>query len=252
MPVNWDGFIWLLVLLGPVLLFQRKLHRELQSVFLLLTRNREISLLIFSFIFLPGVLLHELSHFLMARLLQVRTGRFSLIPQTLEDGRLQLGYVETARTDMVRDALIGAAPLLAGGLFVTFAGLSRLQLDLLWQEAVASSGRGLWAGLQLVHQQPDFWLWFYLTFAVSSTMLPSASDRKAWKPLTLILGLLFAFSLAAGAGPWLVQTVMPYFNQGLRVIALIFGISLAVHLVFLIPVWGLRLWISRLTRLEVV
>ena len=73
---------------------------------------------IFSFIFLPGVFLHELSHFIMAKLLGVRTGRFSLLPQSLPDGRLQLGYVETTRSDIVRDSLIGAAPLIVMALWI--------------------------------------------------------------------------------------------------------------------------------------
>ena len=51
---------------------------------------------IFSILFLPGVFLHEFSHFVMAKILRVRTGKFSIFPQSLPDGRLQLGYVETA------------------------------------------------------------------------------------------------------------------------------------------------------------
>jgi len=252
MPVNWDGFFWLLALLGPMLLLQRKLHREIQAIFLLLTGNLKIALLLFSFIFLPGVLLHELSHFIMAKLLQVRTGKFSLSPQNLEDGRLQLGYVETARTDLVRDALIGIAPLVAGGLFVIFAGLTRLNLDQLWQDVVVQSNLDFGSALRLATGRPDFWLWFYLIFTVSSTMLPSASDRRAWKPLALIFLLLAGFSLAAGAGPWLVANVLPLLNRGLRVLALVFGISLATHLTLLFPVWGVRLGISRLLHKTVL
>ncbi len=48
----------------------------------------------------------------MAKLLGVRTGKFSLIPQPLPDGHLQLGYVEAAHSDILRDSLVGAAPLI--------------------------------------------------------------------------------------------------------------------------------------------
>ena len=68
----------------------------------------------------------------MAQVLGVRTGRFSIIPRKLEGGRIRLGYVETAQTDFFRDALIGVAPLVTGGLFVAFAGVYRLGLDTIW------------------------------------------------------------------------------------------------------------------------
>ena len=69
---SWDGLIWLLALLAPALFLQRRLHFELQAIFLLITRHENAAIGMFSLLFLPGVLLHELSHFLMARLLGVR------------------------------------------------------------------------------------------------------------------------------------------------------------------------------------
>ena len=128
-----DGLWRLLLLLGPLLLLQRALQREIQTILLLLTRRPEISLAIFSILFFPGVFLHEASHWLMARLLGVRTGRFSLIPQPLGNGRVRLGFVETASPDIVRDALIGVAPLISGGVFVSYTGLERLNLVDFWQ-----------------------------------------------------------------------------------------------------------------------
>src|SRR5512139_1205122 len=103
---NVDGLMWLLLILGPLLFVQRRLHRETQAVLLLITRHKEISLALFSLLFFPGVLLHELSHYVTARIFGVRTGRFSLLPTPLPDGRLRLGFVETASVDFIRDAII--------------------------------------------------------------------------------------------------------------------------------------------------
>ena len=72
------GFFWFVFMLVPLILLQRLLHREIQAVFLLLTRDARLTMGIFSFIFLPGVFLHETSHFLMAKVLRVPTGRFSI------------------------------------------------------------------------------------------------------------------------------------------------------------------------------
>ena len=47
----------------PLILLQRLLHREIQAVFLIMTRDVRLTMGIFSMLFLPGVFLHELSHF---------------------------------------------------------------------------------------------------------------------------------------------------------------------------------------------
>src|SRR5512140_2833127 len=113
MLTSFDGFFWLLASLAILLILQRSLHREIQAILLLITRNPNITIGVFSLLFLPGVFLHELSHFILAKLLGVRTGKFSLLPQVLPDGRVQLGYVEAASADIVRDSLVGVAALLS-------------------------------------------------------------------------------------------------------------------------------------------
>ncbi|MEW5868641.1 MAG: hypothetical protein AB1894_05145 [Chloroflexota bacterium] len=251
MPANLDGLIWLLLLLGPLLILQRNLHREIQAVLLLLTRRSDISLALFSLLFFPGVLLHEGSHYLAARLMGVRTGRFSLLPQPLGNGRLQLGFVETAATDWGRDALIGVAPLLTGGAFVAYAGVTRLGLVAAW-DLVATTGLPAWRqALASIYNRPDFWLWFYLTVAVSSTMMPSESDRRSWLPLGLAAGLLVAVSIVAGAGPWLLANLAPWLNRGLQAVAVVFGIGVLIHLLLLPPFWLWHRLLSHLFGMDV-
>jgi hypothetical protein len=252
MPLRYDGLLWLLLLLGPLFFLQRSLQREMQAIFLFLTRRVDVSLALFSLLFLPGVVLHEGSHWLMARLLGVRTGRFSVVPRTLGNGRLQLGYVETAAVDPLRDALIGAAPLLLGGAFVAYAGLKQLGLLTLWESAVLAGPNAVLDALPALFNRPDFWLWFYLVFAVSGTMLPSPSDRRAWLPVALLAGLLVGVSVLAGAGPWLMQNLAGPFNQALRAAAVVFGICVFIHLVLLPPLWLARKLLGRLTGLQVV
>ena len=250
--LHFDGFLLCVLLLLPLLLLQRWLHREIQSIFLLITRRVEISYVMFSVLFLPGVFLHEMSHYVLARLLGVRTGRFSLLPRPLENGRLQLGYVETSSTDLIRDALIGAAPLLTGGAFVIYAGFYHLKLQLLWNSLVGGEMAGFLEGFTRVVKEPDFWVWFYLTFAVSSTMLPSASDRRAWRPLALICLFLIGLILLAGAGAWFMAHLAPLVNEAMRTAAMVFGISAAVHLALGLPAWGIRKGLSKILGLKVV
>ncbi len=188
----------------------------------------------------------------MARLLRVRTGRFSLLPQVMPDGTLRLGYVETARADVLRDALIGTAPLVTGGAAVTLIGIYLLQLVPLFADLSAGQWDLLWSGLRSLPERPDFWLWFYLAFAISSTMLPSVSDRRAWLPISISLIALTGLALIAGAGPWMLDHLAPGMNALVQSLVMIFGISLAVHLVLGLPVGLAAALVSRLTGLRVV
>jgi hypothetical protein len=249
---QFNGLIWLLILLGPFFILQRRLHIEIQATFLLLTHRVDISLVLFSILFLPGVLLHEVSHYLTARMLGVRTGGISLFPHPLDDGRLQMGYVETAKTDILRDALIGLAPLLAGGIFVAYVGLIRLGLVALWERITTGATSDWYEGVAYLVARPDFWIWFYLLFVVSSTMMPSRSDRRAWLPVLLIWAVILALSLLAGAGPWIFENLAPYVYQALGAVAIVLGISLAVHLVLVVPFYLLRKVLERLTGYRVV
>ena len=242
-----NALLRLLASFFPYLFIQRMLHQELQRLFLVVTRRPAFALGLFSVLFFPGVLLHEASHYLMAKVLWVRTRRLSLIPEVHPDGKMRMGYVEVAKVDIVRNSLVGIAPLLTGGSLIAY--LSSHQLDL--QPLIAFVDLGEWMSFYDyiidLPNLPDFWLWFYVALAISSTMLPSPSDRRAWLPLLLVLVGLAALAAVAGAGPWMTENIAPWFSQVLNTLALVFGFSLITHLVLLLPVGVLRVLLYRLT-----
>ena len=251
MLTSFAGIFWFILMLLPLVFLQRLLHREIQAVFLILTRNSQLTIGLFSVIFFPGIALHELSHFLMAKLLQVRTGHFSLIPRTLPNGRLQMGYFETEQTDVFRDSLIGLAPLIAGSLFVAYVGISQMQLHKLWDVLRNGQLDLFFMGLGLLPTVRDFYLWFYLAFAVSSTMLPSESDRHAWLPLGIWVTALFSLAIFAGAGTWMLTNLAPLLNDFLTVVALLFGLSLILHIALLLPTFIAHRIVSKVTGVDV-
>jgi len=251
MLTQFAGWLWFLFMLVPLILLQRFLHREIQAVILILTRNPTMTMSLFSFIFLPGVFLHEFSHYLMAKILRVPTGRFTLLPQSLPDGRLQLGSVETAKSDMVRDSLIGAAPLITGTLFVAYIAIYHLQMRVLWELFRNGQLDLFWMGVRALPQVKDFYLWFYLAFAVSSTMMPSESDRHAWQELAISVGVLFTIALLVGAGPWMLSNIAPRVSNFLSSVAVIFGLSAFVHVLLILPTALIHKLLARATGVDV-
>jgi hypothetical protein len=243
---------WFVLMLVPLIYLQRLLHREIQAVFLILSRDARVTMTVFQLIFFPGVFLHEASHFLMAKILQVPTGRFSVLPRPLPDGRLQLGYVETARSDIVRDSLIGAAPLITGTICVAYIAFYQLEMRVLLAVLQHGQLNLFWMGVRTLPTVEDFYLWFYLAFAVSSTMMPSESDRHAWLELIIAVGVLFSLVLLVGAGPWMWNTIAPLVSNFLSSVAVIFGLSALIHVILVLPTALFHKLLARVTGVDVV
>lgn len=249
---QYSGLFYFTLSLLFFLIVQHWLHRELQALFLLISRHTDLGIGLFSLLLFPGVLLHELSHFCMAKILRVPTGKISLLPKILPDGKLRMGFVETAHSDPIRELFIGTAPFLSGAAIISWIGISRLQLFPLAEFAFARNWSAVLDGLTQINQVADLWVWFYLCFAISSTMLPSESDRQGWRPVALVLFFAGGLAFLAGAGPWIQTNLMPIFNQGLYFLSLIFTLSLVIHLVLAIPVALLTALVSRMTGLKVI
>jgi hypothetical protein len=224
----------------PFFFFQATLHREIKLFFLLILRKDSAADLAFYIIFFPGILMHESSHWLMARLMRVPTGRFSLIPRTLPNGKLRLGYVETRKSDWFRDSLIGAAPLLSGCLITIWLA------NYLWNPMVMASVflngdfQTLWQVIIKASNGAAFWVCFYLVFVISSIMLPSESDRKSWLPVLLIFIGLILILLTLGVGNWMQSNLIPILNPVVLSLTVVFAVSLTLHIILLIPIWLIR------------
>ncbi len=197
----------------PFFFVQIKLHQEVMMISLLIMRRESSANILFFIFFLPGIVLHEGSHWLAAKLLRVPVGDISVKPKMLRDGRIRLGYVETAQTDWVRDTLIGAAPIIFGMFLIAWIAAGKMNIIPAWEAFTTFNLKELGDSLKSIFQTPDFWIWFYLVFSISSMMLPSPSDRHAWLPLTLVVLVIFILLIAAGAGTWMQTYLLPVVNS---------------------------------------
>ena len=104
----------LIVIVFLIFLLARKNHNLLYLLLYLWTNNKQFAVNFLSFIFLPGTLIHEVSHWIIATVLRVPTGELSIFPKVKDNGEIQAGKLEIAQTDPFRHALIGLAPMLVG------------------------------------------------------------------------------------------------------------------------------------------
>jgi hypothetical protein len=238
--------LWLLASAVLLLLVQRLVQHTVQQLLFLLTGRVEWALFLYAVLLLPGVLLHEGSHWLAAKMLRIRTGRVSLWPRLQSDRILRLGYVETERVDFLRSSLVGVAPLIAGILALLLLGQRVMQLDVLGLAVLSGEfdvARALAAQTLGV---PLAALWIYLVFAVSNSMFPSASDRRSWPWVGLVLSLLVVLMLITGVGEWVVHAAGAPAARIAQTISLAFTMTIAVDAALLPGLALLRFALARL------
>lgn len=243
----WLSLFWLLLTLLPLLAFERWLRQHLFGLGLILSGSLQVAEFIYFLVLLPGVVIHELSHWLAAWLLGVPTGHVSVWPARQRDGSLRLGYVETGNAGPLREALIGVAPLFSGALLVLLIGERALGVANLGMALVAGDLASVLRGLAGALQAPDVWLWLYLIFALANAMLPSPSDRRAW-PLAVLAGSGAAGALAlAGLAAGLAELVA----AALRSLAAAFTFAIAADGVVVVVVWLAEAVLGRLPPRQV-
>lgn len=242
----WLGAAWL-----ALLALERFVNRHLQGLFLLVLRDPNAALAAYALVMLPGVFIHETSHWMVGSLLGARPRKFSVWPQRQKNGTVRLGYVEMRRTDFIREALIGAAPLVFGSLIIGAVGAYALDIGPLGAALAAGDvGRAL-ARLEAMTQANDFWLWVYVLFALGNTMLPSASDRQAWLPLGVAVMALAGVLAYLGLSALLWDALTGPALALARGLAASFTLAAAVNALAAPVLWGVEKLTSKALGYEI-
>jgi hypothetical protein len=65
------------------------------------------------------------------------------------------------------------------------------------------------------------------------------------------VGVLFLIALLIGAGPWMLHNIAPVISNFLSSVAVIFGLSSAVHIVLVLPAALLHRLLTRITGVDI-
>ena len=211
--------------------------RHVQGVGLLAIGHSEGSMVLAWLIFLPGVALHEASHWLTARILGLRPSKLRIWPE--RRGKVvRMGYVDFRAGGTVRESLVGLAPLLSGGTVLLWIAAQVFGLDgqMNWSSAVEAMRQGL--------GHADIWLYSYLIFAISNGMMPSASDRQAWGSLLLYIVIVTGGLYALDLVPSLSPETMALFLRQAQLLTYALGLAVTVDLAVALGVGGLEWGLS--------
>lgn len=247
--------LWAAVSLICLLFMQRWIHAHLHGVSLLLTGRPEWAIILYAVILFPGVLLHEISHWLTARVLGVRTGGISLTPRRLPDGSLQLGYVEYYKgpgVGAIRESLIGGAPLITGTAAILLIGHRVFSVTSLGNAISNGDINVLADAMAQVLSIPNVFVWIYLLFAISNAMLPSKSDRHAWPAFLLIMVAVTILIAVIGQGMSLLDNLYGPVSVLFGYLGTAFSIAIAVDILCIVVIALLEWSFGRLRGASVI
>ena len=242
---TWTPLVGLVATVLPLLLVKRWITDRLQELSWRWAGDLDLALIFYFVIVLPGVVIHELSHWLVAKALGVRVGKLSLGPSRKgRSRRVSLGSVRVGKVDPLRASLIGLAPLLGGTATILLIGYLVLDVGDVLHTVSGQGLEGFLSALGELLRVPDFWLWLYLIFAISNAMLPSESDMASVRPVLIFLGILALALLIVGGVPAIPEDLARSVNLVAGYLATAFGLTLGVNLVFMLVI-GLLLWVTR-------
>lgn len=169
--------------LGLVVL-SNTIRRLILGISTLLSSELSLGVKVYSLLFLPGTLIHELAHFLTAAVLMVPTGTITIFPEEMEDNRVRLGSVRVARTDFFRASIIGLAPIIVGSILLLFIYESYFAAHNIVITNLTALETINWL---LLVSQPVTLALLYLTIAIANTMFTSKEDTKYWPAFFIFL-----------------------------------------------------------------
>lgn len=150
--------------------------KSLARIFYRMTGSTNHTITLLALLFMPGTILHELAHVLMAGVLMVPTGDIEFTPE-IQGDRVKLGSAEIGKTDLIRRALIGVAPVIIGTAIII----------------------GLSYSMFFIFTEPVWWSWIivvYLIFVFSNSMFSSSKDLEGFiEAFSLVLSIIIALYL---------------------------------------------------------
>lgn len=180
-----------IIFLGQMMLLfilSDRISKLLYRFFWRVFKNKQTAIGVLTFLFLPGTVIHELAHLIVAEVLRVPTGKISFTPEiekiSSTHDEIQAGSVEIGKTDPLRRLIIGTAPVYFG---VFFLFLLTFVFNRIWPNLIDTKARIAFGTLI-----------GFLLFAISNNMFSSRKDMEGAWILLPLFGLLTALVYISG------------------------------------------------------
>lgn len=219
-----------------IFLLSPRIQNNIYNVFLLISRNKKLSLGLLLAVLLPGTIIHELSHFIVATLTFVPTQSISIIP-IVEEGRVKAGSLRHANTDPIRQTAIGLAPMIVGITLIYFVGKyvsANFNLE-------PNAGRiTLYAAT------------VYVLFISSISMFSSRKDIEMARFVVPIIVIIILVLYVNGITLSFSQDILQKFESFSNSLAISLGITFGIDLAVLLVLKGTIRSLEKILNIRVI
>ncbi len=237
-------------LLGPALLviallyvmrrMERWLHQHIFKVGWLFTKDLRTTTVIYYLFFLPGVVLYEVVVWLVAGIVDVAAERNIRWPEEQQMADLKLNFIKIPKNiSVVKQTIIFTAPVLVGIVLVWVISSQVLNFDDFIATLTVTGWEGLPPALETLLSTPDFFLWLYILFTISNTMIPSdIKNLSGWRPIIIVSVISFVLLYVIGIGETLlVNALATPLNNAVSILATAFITVISIN-IFMTAVLG--------------
>lgn len=214
-----------------------------------MTKSFQTTTILYYTFFLPGVVLHELSYWLAAGILNVHAKGSIRWPEAQEIAELDLSFVELAKNvTPFRLGLITLAPILTGLGAVWFIANNILQFNNFF--VMLGTGRlaDVTGAIRSLTSAADFWLWIYILFTISNTMLPKFRNLRGLRVILTVIGAVTIILIFIGVGNEVVlAALVGPVAQGLYLLSGTFVVIILIDLIFVAILGTVEAIIERVT-----
>lgn len=224
------------------------LNQHIFKVGWLVTKNFQTTTILYYTFFLPGVILHEVTRWLVAGMLDVRAEHAIRFPEKQEIGELDLNFIRIhKKAPAWKVPIINYSAPVVGLLVIYIIAVSFLDVPGGLALMQAGTFEAIGNGIGHITSHPDFALWAYIVFAVSNSTIPNHMVIKGWR--TLIITVIAAALLfgAIGIMDQVLGAVIPPLLNSLNTLSGLFVVMLAVNILFTAILSGIENTIEYIT-----
>jgi len=212
------------------------LHQHIFKVGWLVTHSFQTTTILYYTFFLPGVFIHELSYWLAAGILNVHAKSSIQWPEAQEIAELDLSFVELERnTNPLKLALITLAPIFTGLIVVWTIGNNILDFSSFCTTISSGELDDISLAVRNLTNTTDFWLWIYLLFVISNTMIPKLANLKGLQGVLIAVAVAAGVLIVIGVGePVVLGTLNGPVADALNILSGVFVVMIFIDIMFVV------------------
>ncbi|MCS6870344.1 MAG: hypothetical protein NZ571_02700, partial [Anaerolineae bacterium] len=230
---------------------QYAVRRHVFGIGLLWLRKKEQAAWLYVVVMLPGVLLRELSRWIVAGMLRQKLPFIVPAPQADDDGIVHVRFLEYTVFNPIHIGILAVTPAVVGFgamLAISYGVLDIPQLLSLFSSADSETVREAFGRLL---SRADLPLWLYLLFTITNTMLPTVRELRSTWFFWIIAVAFIAFLMVLGMYNAILLLLTGPIATALYTLTTVYGSVAVVNLLMLLVIGVIEAVVSRLTNRKV-